>query len=539
MNKLLNLPDPPDWFDLELSLILNLPDRTKNNCISSFENLPQGIQCSKFEFKDRINNIEFTKFNKNPLDEHKKINDSTEKRIKKIKDNTKISDSKKDIKIKEINTRTAKKINHINKVIKCDRYYLRMSTFQKNKIFDWMKECQRVYNKCVEIYTKNEHYFDVSYKSFKASFFDNLYGKRKKPAPYDMLTDELRAFCSNLKSCKTNLAEGNVSHFTIREKHQTETQSILIPSHNLGKHGFFTSFLGNIHKFEHIYNKYNKVFECDCRLQYIYETHQFILLVPNYTDIKKIKEREKIVALDPGAKIFQAYYGLNDFGTIGYDMAQYLSKKLRSIRHIQRHLSKGTNKKNEKLKNRRRLKKKLQNIYKNIRNKVNELHNQVAIFLCRTYDTILIPIFQTKKMIKNKDFAKKHIKEKVNKIFKNKPREEAKKELRKYETSRRLSGRYKFILNMLSHYRFRQHLLNKCEEYGCRIKVVTEEYTSKTCTNCGHQSDIYVKRLKYCPICRHALNRDVNGSRNILIKNILPLIEQEAEKPEWVIAEEH
>ena len=44
-----------------------------------------------------------------------------------------------------------------------------------------------------------------------------------------------------------------------------------------------------------------------------------------------------------------------------------------------------------------------------------------------------------------------------------------------------LNKKVKFVLNMLSHYSFRQHLHHKCLEYGCEMKIVTEEYTSKTC----------------------------------------------------------
>ena len=79
---------------------------------------------------------------------------------------------------------------------------------------------------------------------------------------------------------------------------------------------------------------------------------------------------------------------------------------------------------------------------------------------------------------------------------------------------------------MLSHYKFRQHLINKGNEYGCKVVVVTEEYTSKTCTNCGAVSEYYRKRMKKCPKCNYEIDRDVNGSRNILLKNMLEAIKK-------------
>ena len=100
----------------------------------------------------------------------------------------------------------------------------------------------------------------------------------------------------------------------------------------------------------------------------------------------------------------------------------------------------------------------------------------------------------------------------------------------------RLSRRVKFVLMNLSHYsfrqhlirqhNFRQHLINKSSEYGCKVIVVTEEYTSQTCTNCGIISKKFEKRIKVCPNCCYKLNRDTTGSRNIYIKNINKLIKK-------------
>lgn len=64
------------------------------------------------------------------------------------------------------------------------------------------------------------------------------------------------------------------------------------------------------------------------------------------------------------------------------------------------------------------------------------------------------------------------------------------------------------------------HLLNKCKEYGSELIEVTEENTSKIFTNCGRIGIKYTKdREKICE-CDYKINRDINGARNILIKNI-------------------
>ena len=48
---------------------------------------------------------------------------------------------------------------------------------------------------------------------------------------------------------------------------------------------------------------------------------------------------------------------------------------------------------------------------------------------------------------------------------------------------------------------------------------VTEEYTSKTCSKCGHiHTKLRGNKQFVCPDCGHAIGRDVNGAFNILLK---------------------
>ena len=86
------------------------------------------------------------------------------------------------------------------------------------------------------------------------------------------------------------------------------------------------------------------------------------------------------------------------------------------------------------------------------------------------------------------------------------------------------------MLNTLSHYSFKQRLLNKAQEYGCQVKIITEEYTSMTCSKCGHMSSVYNNRIKECSNCKHMIDRDLNGAINILHKNI-SVFKYEAIKP--------
>jgi len=50
--------------------------------------------------------------------------------------------------------------------------------------------------------------------------------------------------------------------------------------------------------------------------------------------------------------------------------------------------------------------------------------------------------------------------------------------------------------------------------------IVNESYTSKTCTECGELNDVQGSEEYHCNVCGLDVDRDVNGSRNILIKNL-------------------
>lgn len=71
-----------------------------------------------------------------------------------------------------------------------------------------------------------------------------------------------------------------------------------------------------------------------------------------------------------------------------------------------------------------------------------------------------------------------------------------------------------------SHYRFRQRLLFKAGEYpGVTVKLVTEEYTSKTCGSCSAvHHHLGSSKQFVCPSCGWSCDRDVNGARNIMLK---------------------
>ena len=473
----------------------------------------------KYEQNDFFNDIVHYKSNDN-INLSKKIiinkikikNNKLDELINKKNELIENNNFKKESTKKTTLTKIHKKINNYNKVVKSRCYQIFPSEKQKNIIFNWMKECTKIYNYCVDNFNMNSKDFNLDYTKSKLIIFNNLYGNNNKPAPYDILTDEIRAFCSNIKSCLTNLHNNNINHFKIGYKNTQKSQSILIPSKSINKKGIFINLLKEMKGFDKINIEH---IDSDSRLIYDKYFNKFYLKCPLYFDRTTINNRKEIVALDPGEKIFMTYYSFNNCGMIGYNIREKILQYESKIRKLQKIIS--TKKSNNKrVKNIKRLKRRFHKYYKKIKNIVKELHNKSALYLVKNYNKILLPEFKTSEMVKG--IGKKYIKNKLEEI-KDKPNNERKIVIKEMYKIRRLNKRVKFVLNMLSHYKFKQHLINKCDEYGCNIEIVTEEYTSKCCSRCGILSDNYKNREKTCISCNLKIDRDLNGSRNILIKN--------------------
>lgn len=526
---MINENDEPEkcvWFNNKIAKLakkIYMPNNISRNIIKNningikYETIKHNNDNIDFNYKD-LPDIFFSHF------------DKTKKKYNKIFEKSKIKNIDLPMdefvkKIEYISEKYEKDLLKYDKIIRSFKYLLDFNDEQKNIIHKWFDECDKVYNKCVDIYN-NTNNFDLNYKKSKVNIFKMLYKNEDKGAPYDMLTDEVRIFCSNVLSCLTNLANKNIKHYTINERKIRNQHSILIPKKSFSKNGFFKTFLGDIKDFaNHI--DYKKI-DCDCRLIYDKKTNSYYLSIPEYIKINEPNLNKKpFVALDPGEKNFMTYYTLNEYGKIGINMRKRILNIRGRISIYQKKLAKNINKNNKKIKNKMKLKKKINKQYRKIRNIVKELHNQTALKLCKEYERIILPEFKTQKMVSNKEERISKIKENILKIRNEDITENEKIEkINSYRKRRKLNRKVKFVLNNLSHYRFKQHILNKAQEYGCKIIIVTEEYTSMTCGNCGMMSKKYTNRIKECESCKHKIDRDINGARNIFLKNHKEVIEK-------------
>lgn len=181
------------------------------------------------------------------------------------------------------------------------------------------------------------------------------------------------------------------------------------------------------------------------------------------------KIKTKICSIDIGCKNFLSIYGLD--GTC---------YKLKSNYKIIDDILKNNSINND-IKN------------KMIKMLIDELHNKSATFICKNFNIIYIGYVNNKGDI----------------------------------DSNKMSSIEDNLLKILCHNDFLKVLKNKCKKLKKTLRIVDESFTSVQCTNCAmfhkyeriFSDDDSERRKLHCKYCDIQLCRDLNASKNILIKN--------------------
>jgi len=225
----------------------------------------------------------------------------------------------------------------------------------------------------------------------------------------------------------------------------------------------------------------------DASTQLVYDKKRWFGVFP--VEFKRTEsDKQTMIALDPGVRSFLTGFDGSKFVEIGNND---ISKIHRLGRFIDRLISeKARLKGRQKKRQRQRKQAQIDRVFIRVRNLIDECHKKVAKWLTTEYRLIFLPTFETSQMV-----AKTGAK----------PRKINSKTVRQ-------------MLNW-SHYRFKQVLKFQAFKRGATVLDVTEEFTSKTCTKCGH---VHVKlgssRKFKCPKCGHKLKRDWNGALGIFLK---------------------
>ena len=277
----------------------------------------------------------------------------------------------------------------------------------------------------------------------------------------------------NLRSCFTNLKNGNIKYFNLGfMSKRKQSWSIGVTKDAVKPYGksigIYEASTGMRFKLT------EPIYEVNHDIKIQFDGLHYYLCVP-YTKELKINSKFWFTSLDPGVRKFQTTYSpdANEHLIIGDRASTRLYSCLLSLdKMISNHVPS----------------KKILKLRKKIQNLQSEMHFKTVNFLTDRYQNIYAP-----KLTKCNDIISK--------------------EYRKIRT--------KTVRNMvvLAHCKFIERLKTKAEEFtNVTVKVITEEFTSQKCLNCRENtktsSEVYV-----CNNCNFTIDRDILGSSNILVKN--------------------
>ena len=387
--------------------------------------------------------------------------------------------------IQTINYNVTNKEININKdiknieVLRTKQIQLYLNKEHSKLIKGWIEIARIVYNLTVYYFRQNELISFRKLRPIIKNLFNNnlLQLIQKYKVPFHIITNAIADVCKNYKSAIALLKIGEIKYFKIRyKKINKPKQSIVIERQNFAKlkNSFYIKTLGIINSSSPINQQ---VIKHDSRLSYY--DNKFILNIPEDRKIIKPDIINKVCGIDPGNKSFLTIYNPEGecIKIANRDTNNKLMKLIkRKVMFKKLTINKDCSKyRKATLRNNKR-----------IRDLVKELHYKSARYICKNFEVIYLGKLSTKAIT-----TKKGNMSKLEKLF----------------------------TYAISHDTFRTIIKNKAEEFNQEVKIVPEHYTSMTCGNCGNIKVINSSREYNCSNCKINIDRDLNGARNILIKN--------------------
>lgn len=352
-------------------------------------------------------------------------------------------------------------------VVKSKKIRIYPTSEQRQILRNWFGASRFVYNQTIEFLKAPNT--KANWKGIKTNLIRNLPSWTKE-VPYQIKSVAIRDACNAVKNAKIKYRKTGVIQSVNFRKRKDKNQSLFIPKSAIKRNSVYRMLLGKLLTSENFDN--NGIL--DCRL--VIQSNRMFIVIPCYQPITRPEnQRLDIVSIDPGVRTFLTFYSSEFAGKIGsYDYGRVQ----RLCYHLDVLISKMTKAKG---KNKYRMKRALDRLRWKIKDVITDIHCKSALFFCRNFKTVIIPVFNSSKMVKN------------------------------------LHSKIARAMLTWSHYKFLHQLKSKAREYGTLILSPSEAYTSKTCSRCGEIVSIGTKKKLKCK-CGVVIDRDYNGARNILFR---------------------
>jgi IS605 OrfB family transposase len=315
----------------------------------------------------------------------------------------------------------------------------------------------------------------------ESGLLDLAESKKSSTIKAHMLDSAMQLACANYKSGLTNLKNGNIRYFRIKYWKLNKDKKMLDIEHQYFKQGTICPKELGMIKCTLDGERFDlSTVRKSCKIHFDRLTGKYTLLVPESRKVSQGKKPNKIISLDPGVRTFQTGLSENECVEIGKNTSDTIRDRLKRIDKIQN---------NPNIPG--RLKKKIcDRLNRKIRWAVDDLHWKTCKYLTDRYEIILIGDMSVKGIVSRET-------SKLQKIVK------------------RIAYACKF-------YQFRQRLEHKCKLNGNKYRCMDERFTSKLCSKCGYlDENLGGKKTFKCLKCKAIIDRDLNGCRNIYMKQFL------------------
>lgn len=345
----------------------------------------------------------------------------------------------------------------------------------------WMGNRRFVYNRVLDAVKKGKeklNFFSLRNKFVTGKNNSNV-EEWQLETPKDIRAGAIRDMIKNYKTNFTLLKQRQINNFNMSFCTKKNSPSIEIPKTAVKlENGLFLykNYIKDKIKISQKQSKKKITIDYDCRLQV--KNDKWYLNIPIKVEVKETNsKRKEICSLDPGSRSFQTIYS--------EDMVIQIKVNKKQLDKLRNKISLFKSLRDRNIIKRKRLTRKQRKIYFKIDNLIDDLHHKTINMLTTTYNHIILPSFESQDMVRRS-----------NNKWLNRD------------------------MLQLKHFLFKERLKSKCILRKCTYTICTEEYTSKTCGKCGTINNVKDNDIFICSKCNLVIDRDINGARNIMIKQI-------------------
>jgi putative transposase len=382
--------------------------------------------------------------------------------------------------------------------------------------------CRHVYNKTVEAINSRASKSkrkDLRAKIVNQAVWDQTHMDQAwKIVDYELrdgaMLDAFKAAKSTRESMAANNKEGKKWKFKGRRK-KDSVESIAVRARRLNNSDmpFYSNLFGRASArlrqgwpIMASAKPLPDVFESDVRIWHHKILDMYTIIISEEAPVvvpdTQGPARGACISIDPGVRTFATCYDpqglICKWGCAGPDgkpsantILWRLANTANSLRVRMQKPDLRTNQtgRGKRHRRRRHMRKAAARIERRLRSMVDELHHKLALWLCKNYETVLLPSFNVSQMVKK-------------------------------ARGRRIGRKTTKQLYSLAHCRFRYYLRYLAQRYDTLVCECSEAFTTQTCGSCGRLSRVGGSETFRCTHsdCGARFDRDENAARNIMLK---------------------